>query len=471
MRILFTLLSLVLVFNLKAESPPGKNLNYLLVKAQNGDGVYSLLRSYHLLEDPKNISLFYNLNKLSKNQELIIGKTYKLPILIYKFDGKTIRSSTGIRDYTTAKAIDRYNAFLCSNGIKEKPYKIDQKIYVPKELKILDIAFKEDQLNNTATAQFVSLKTSKTKNRKISTTESPKEDPRKQYLIGSMATSSGKSLLVAERKLSAKEVSDLMSRTEEIASPLGSNSSKKKLNIPLFGPAHKSVVIESSTLENQVFYIVPGHGGPDPGAIAKNVDGKYTICEDEYAYDVSLRLAKNLMEKGAEVYVIVQDENDGIRDDKYLDCDCDEISIGGHKIPTNQKKRLRQGINKVNKLYAKHKKKGNTKQWMVSLHIDAQSEENRQDVFFYYQSDSPASKNKAVDIQQVFDEKYQTYRKSKEYSGTVSARPLYVVRNSKPEPIFIELANIHNEQDRKRILYSKNRQLLADWITEGFIKQ
>jgi N-acetylmuramoyl-L-alanine amidase len=228
--------------------------------------------------------------------------------------------------------------------------------------------------------------------------------------------------------------------------------------------------LSSNELSNEVFYIVPGHGGPDPGAMAKNVDGNYTICEDEYAYDVSLRLAKNLMEKGATVYVIVQDKNDGIRDEKYLDCDCDELSFGGNDIPLNQKKRLKQGISKVNKLYSKHKKKGIKKQWMVSLHIDAQSEDTRQDVFFYYQSESEISKNKAIDIQKVFEDKYLMYRKDQEYSGTVSSRPLYVVRHSEPEPIFIELANIHNPEDRKRILYPKNRQLLADWITEGFLK-
>jgi len=36
--------------------------------------------------------------------------------------------------------------------------------------------------------------------------------------------------------------------------------------------------------------------------VAKNVNGKFDVCEDEYAYDVSLRLAKNLLEKGAEVF-------------------------------------------------------------------------------------------------------------------------------------------------------------------------
>lgn len=43
------------------------------------------------------------------------------------------------------------------------------------------------------------------------------------------------------------------------------------------------------------------------------------------------------MQKGATVFVIVEDENDGIRDEKYLDCDKDETSYGGHDIPTSQK--------------------------------------------------------------------------------------------------------------------------------------
>ncbi|MBK8153354.1 MAG: hypothetical protein IPK61_10060 [Saprospiraceae bacterium] len=78
----------------------------------------------------------------------------------------------------------------------------------------------------------------------------------------------------------------------------------------------------------------------------KNYLGKYTLCEDEYAYDVSLRLAKKLMEEGATVHIIVQDKNDGIRDEKYLDCDEDEICATGCQIPISQKKRLRQACQK-----------------------------------------------------------------------------------------------------------------------------
>ena len=53
------------------------------------------------------------------------------------------------------------------------------------------------------------------------------------------------------------------------------------------------VAIKDNSLANKVYYIVAGHGGPDPGA--RCTDCKSTMCEDEYAYDVSLRLARELI--------------------------------------------------------------------------------------------------------------------------------------------------------------------------------
>jgi len=46
---------------------------------------------------------------------------------------------------------------------------------------------------------------------------------------------------------------------------------------------------------------------------------------------------------------------------------------------------------------------------------------------------------------------------------------LYVIRASNPDPIFVELANIRNPKDQERILSPKNRQVLADWMLEGFL--
>ncbi|HEX5626356.1 MAG TPA: N-acetylmuramoyl-L-alanine amidase [Saprospiraceae bacterium] len=461
------LLLLSLLFSLPKPSfagpSPGKKAVYLKVKAASGQGVYALLRKYQLLDQPENLDLFYRINKLPQNAELIQNRSYLLPIKVHSYDGKSIRSSIGIADMALAKTIQEYNKKLTTSKIRKTDYLKDRQLWIPAPLDPTETILASNGRQNHQKS------INRTKSDAPLASKSTGDDPRKQFLVASMSPINSR--LVSEHKMSEAEIQRLYTRASTPATDLGMprKVSSKTLHVPLFGPDYASVALTSSELEDQVFYIVPGHGGPDPGAIAKNVDGAYTICEDEYAYDVSLRLAKNLMEKGATVYVIVQDKNDGIRDEKYLDCDKDEFSHGGHEIPLSQKKRLKQGISKVNRLYAKHKKKGVQKQWMVSLHIDAQSEDNRQDVFFYYQGESANSKRKAIDIQNVFEQKYQQYRKDEEYTGTVSSRPLYVVRHSDPEPIFIELANIHNPEDRKRILFPKNRQLLADWITEGFL--
>ena len=62
---------------------------------------------------------------------------------------------------------------------------------------------------------------------------------------------------------------------------------------PLFGKKYANVPIIDQRLYGAVYYLVSGHGGPDPGAMGTY--GNYTLSEDEYAYDVTLRLARNLI--------------------------------------------------------------------------------------------------------------------------------------------------------------------------------
>ena len=88
-------------------------------------------------------------------------------------------------------------------------------------------------------------------------------------------------------------------------------------NEPLFGEKLAKYTIDSDELNGACFYLVSGHGGPDPGAIGE-LRG-HPLHEDEYAYDIMLRLARNLMSKGAKVHIIIQDAKDGIRNDKFLD--------------------------------------------------------------------------------------------------------------------------------------------------------
>ena len=161
----------------------------------------------------------------------------------------------------------------------------------------------------------------------------------------------------------------------------------------IFGEDYRKIEKESNKLKGQVYYLVSGHGGPDPGAIGKK-DGKL-LCEDEYAYDVVLRLARHLISNGALVHLIVKDADDGIRDNYYLDVDHDE-TVNGKKIPLQQISRLSQRTLYINKLYKKYKSKGYKKQYAIMIHIDSRSVKKEIDVFFYHNERSTVGKKIAI---------------------------------------------------------------------------
>ncbi len=234
---------------------------------------------------------------------------------------------------------------------------------------------------------------------------------------------------------------------------------------PLFGSKYERVNRQDNQLDGAVFYLVGGHAGPDPGAIGQY--GPYPLSEDEYAYDVTLRLARRLMEHGATVYMIVQDKNDGIRDSPILEMDNDEVHYPNSPIPYNQRSRLRERVEVINELYVKHK---GAYQRMVALHIDSRSRGENIDVFFYHHANSTNGERLASNIHQTFTQKYRRHQPNRNYHGSVTTRSgLYVIKYSYPPTVFIELGNIKNEKDQRRFVLSDNRQALANWITEGIL--
>jgi N-acetylmuramoyl-L-alanine amidase len=234
----------------------------------------------------------------------------------------------------------------------------------------------------------------------------------------------------------------------------------------IFGSAHEEVTLRDTRLRGAVYYIVSGHGGPDSGARGER-DGT-TLCEDEYAYDVALRLAKKLLEHDAKVYVIVRDPDDGIRDDSLLSCDSDEIVWGGAAIPSGQVERLRQRSSIVNRL-AKRNRKARYQRLLV-LHVDSRAEDDRVDIFFYHHSSSPASRRTARLLQDTIEEKYRLHQPWRGYKGTVAARDgLFMLKSTRPRTVYIELGNIRNPLDQRRFISVDNRQALANWLSEGLL--
>lgn len=232
----------------------------------------------------------------------------------------------------------------------------------------------------------------------------------------------------------------------------------------LFGKKHEEFPKESKILKGAVYYLISGHGGPDPGAI-ETYGGKL-IAEDEYAYDVTLRLARKLLANGAKVYIIIKDKNDGIRDKRILEVDYDEMYYPNNTISLSQKLRLRERTKAVNKLYLKHK---GAYQRLIVTHIDSRSKGKNIDVFFYHHHKSKSGKTLALNIHNTFKEKYAKHQPNRVYSGTVSSRNLYVIKNTLPAMVYIELGNIKNKKDQRRILKYENREALAKWIFEGLL--
>lgn len=248
------------------------------------------------------------------------------------------------------------------------------------------------------------------------------------------------------------------------ASTLTTNSTGTVKTFDIFGTAYKDVEITGDELNGAVYYLVSGHGGPDPGAVGKY--GNQTLCEDEYAYDVTLRLARNLIQQGATVHMITIDPNDGIRDDNILKSDKDEVCYPNLTIPLNQLKRLKQRTDAVNALYNKNK---NAFQRMVSVHVDSRSHGQNIDVFFYHDRRSNTGERTAKILQKTFQDKYNTNQPGRGYKGTVSARNLYELQNSYPVAVFIELGNINHQRDQQRFIIANNRQALANWLLQGLI--
>jgi N-acetylmuramoyl-L-alanine amidase len=401
------------------------------VTTSPGDGTYSLLRRYKLLYDNCNLQKFHEINNLSKDEALKADTEYKLPIMLYTYNGTSIRTTLKMDDLQKAIRIKVYNEEVRKAKLRSQNFI---------ESKILWVPYSELHCGE------------KNKSTEITTPKIKIDDT-----VSSSSTSTDKTSTITP-----EETKPIETKTE--TKKVISKSSGKTMTIPLFGKKNEKVEIKSNELKNQVYYIVSGHGGPDPGARCTDCDE--VLCEDEYAYDVSLRLARNLMEQGATVHVIIQDD-DGIREDRILKCDTDEKCLGKLKIPRNQKLRLLQRVTAINDLYKVYEKRGITNQKTISIHIDSNSKNKKMDAYFCYYKNSKSGKKLANNMMDTFAAKYDMYQKDRGYKGRISARNFYVLKNTAAPAVLVELANIKNVNNQKRFIIPGNRQLLADWLYEG----
>src|SRR5690625_7737207 len=78
----------------------------------------------------------------------------------------------------------------------------------------------------------------------------------------------------------------------------GRGGSPKVVEYPVFGENYARVPIRDEKLKGAVYYLIAGHGGPDPGAITRY--GNRTVSEHAYGYDVNRTMATGDLQDGAE---------------------------------------------------------------------------------------------------------------------------------------------------------------------------
>ena len=232
---------------------------------------------------------------------------------------------------------------------------------------------------------------------------------------------------------------------------------------PLFGKALATYPITSRELAGATFYLVGGHGGPDPGAIGKYQG--HDLHEDEYAYDIVLRLGRELLMRGAKVHFIIQDKKDGIRNEAILTNSKRETCMG-KEIPLDQVARLRQRSQKIDQLYKKDKA---AYKRAIFVHVDSRSQGKQTDVYFYHAPGSKQGKRLAERMRNTLESKYKRHQPGRGFKGTVSERNLYVLRNTQPAGVYLELGNIRNPRDQQRLVLENNRQALANWIAQAIV--
>ncbi|HRI61966.1 MAG TPA: N-acetylmuramoyl-L-alanine amidase [Saprospiraceae bacterium] len=410
--------------NKQAAKPAVSPKTYVTAVSRAGDDVAALLTRYGLFQFECNLTQFFKLNNLRKGSKITPSTTYKLPVEVVTYNGKSIRTTLNISDWRVAKRIETYNKFTLEQGLRVDNFVQTKRLWVPWH-----------ELNCP-----------------------PKEPAAKPA-----AKPAKEEIVVAEASLTKSR------NSLSVPPGLGEKGiGKVSRDYAIFGKKYQHTPLISSKLKGKVFYIVSGHGGPDSGARGER--GGRTLCEDEYAYDVSLRVLRLLLSHGATAYMIVRDPSDGIRDTEFLNCDEDEVVWGNLVVPRDQKQRLQQRCDVINDFTKQNAKAGLTDQTLIEIHVDSRSKEHKTDVFFYYRPDSESSHSLALHMQKVFLLKYLKKRNQRGYTGTVTSRNLYMLKETiTPKAVYIELANIRNSWDQQRLVMKNNRQAVANWICEGLL--
>ena len=219
------------IFILSSFCPPNTDFYYHKVPAKKGDNITSFLERYDLHTPSCNVKQFLKLNDLSNKDQLIAGKSYFLPAMIYTYNGKSIRSTINIDTWQQAIRIKKYNEKLLEKNLRRSTIAASNVLWVP---------FNELFCETGAPP----------------VTDTNVSNPSKA------------STRAPQQKIDEKVLAS-------------ANKISGYRKFPIFGEKNAYIPLKDNSLRGKVFYVVSGHGGPDVGAMGERDNKK--LCEDEYA--------------------------------------------------------------------------------------------------------------------------------------------------------------------------------------------